>query len=237
MNILLRVASGLAVLVMFGCGGANPDGPPPPSLEGNWQGVLIKQSLLYRLEMTINEIGQIEELRLSGNAYSTGSTVYAEGDNFDYFLGDGSWGKLLLDKQGQYLALIDNGGSHGILQKDATELPGYQVSDIAGSWAGRSVEFDGELNVTSASTSSTSISGTSIVAKRNEAGSETNGRLLHYARVYGFFTGNLDNGQHFFAWLSADKAFAASWICDAGSANEFEFEDVTGCTFGLWDRQ
>jgi hypothetical protein len=202
-------------------------------LQGTWVGTIEDPSaLLGRIKVVFSGDGAMTVTTSEGT--QAGTANHLQGNLWEYRMSDGSSGGFMLDGDGKHAGFVDENFFFGVVQKDATGLPVYGASDIAGSWSGSSVELSGpglDL-VRTYGSSATVTSGMSF------AGSDAHGVFAgsfdDYNSDYGRFRGGASRPDDSVAgvaiFLSPDKSFAAGYACLSGG----NFPD--DCSFTLWHK-
>jgi hypothetical protein len=220
----------------FGCpGGSDPGGDgglAPGGLQGTWAGTIEDPSAaLGRIKVVFAGDGAMTVTTSEGTLSGTASRLQ---DNlYEFRLDDGTSGGFMLDADGKHAGFVDENFFFGVVQKNATGLPVYAGSDIAGSWSGSSVELSGSgLDLMRTYESSATVTGMSFAG--NDAHGVFAGSFQDYDADYGRFRGGVSRPDHSVAgvaiFLSADKSFAAGYACLSGG----HFPD--DCNFSLWRR-
>jgi hypothetical protein len=244
------------VFILSACGGGGGGGSTNPGggnltlsdLQGTWYGAFRDDTdLVHTISVSANSSGTITSVVIDGVNQGYGGTITPSGENtFGYQLNNfyATEGGFLLDAAATHMAFIDEDYAYGVMQKGASSLPTYTLSDLDGSWSGYSVELDGFLNVVDNYSSQVTVD----ISRLEYAGSNArygdfNGYLPYINSIWGFALGDWQdanggpNNGLLHVWLSADKSFAASWACDSGYSSSTVIYDVVGCSFSMWNKQ
>jgi hypothetical protein len=237
-----------------GGGGSGDSAPPapvaPPS--GTWFGALEDpDSVMKTFEVTTSGFA-ITQVRINGTPTGqTGTLTQQSGNIFRFLLNDGTDGGFFLDAARTHAAFVDESFSFGVLQLNATSLPTFVHADLNGSWSGQAITVTANFATSSAVASSAScgvptctvtdsggtttgtFSSDNFTSNLvNESGQLT-GSGMQWGRWPGAHVSNsapISPNGSMRAFLSADKAFAATWAC--GPTITFP----TNCKFNAWNR-
>jgi hypothetical protein len=228
---------------LAGCGGDDGGGPPPPAGDP-WLGTLEDEffdlsTVLVRIDGS--DITEVRENGVRNGVTGTIGPLLVRVREYTYTVGTSAAlnGVFLVNLPGTHMAFADEVANFGVLQKDATSLPGYVYTDLNGNWStGRSVETDFAGSLFESTSSMTcSIPVTTLICTINLDG----GTVLNadfdtsfdpaFGRWQGVFTGPGSTTGDISAFLSPDKTFVAAWACL--NPDQFWPED---CIFSAWQR-
>lgn len=242
------------ILLLAACGGGGGGGggqapPPAPSTvpSGTWFGTLEDPvSVMKTFEVTTSG-SAITQIRLNGTPTGqTGTITHQSGNIFSFRLNDGTDGGFLLDAARTHAAYVDELFSFGVVQLSATSLPTFVHTDLNGSWSGQAITITANFATFTAVASSASC-GVPTCTVTDSSGTTTGtfsldnftstqqgtGTGTQWGRWPGAHVSNsapISPNGSMRAFLSADKAFAATWAC--GPSITFP----TNCKFNAWNR-
>jgi hypothetical protein len=248
-----KFAALFLMLFVAACGGgggggdsAPPAPVPPPS--GIWFGALEDpDSVMKTFEVTTSGLA-ITQIRIDGTPTGQTGTLTQRSENiFSFLLNDGTDGGFFLDAARSHAAFVDEFFSFGVLQLNATSLPGFVHTDLNGSWSGQAITITANFATFTAVASSASCSvptctvtdsggtttGTFSLANFT-SDPEATGTGTQWGRWPGAHESNsatISPSGSMRAFLSADKGFAATWAC-----RREPFTFPTDCKFNAWNK-
>lgn len=238
-------------LVLSACGGGSDGGTTPPAsnLAGVWYGNYDQAGTARTLQFTVSNSNVISAVLIDGADMSlTGAVTHDQGNLYLFTLYSGTtlWdaGGILLDSASQHAAFLGSAGDVGVVQKGGSAA-GYAGTDIVGSWGGDSLTLDATGNVTALGSSNvtvagdytfsgTDLSGNTFSGSGGSAISPTDATVGVSTALFDNATAGITNGQ-MKVWLSADKTFAAAYLCDGTGITPGNGLDR--CSYEAWVKQ
>jgi hypothetical protein len=246
----LKLAAGLLLAVLAGCGGGGGGGSGNGTAAGGTQSGPLAGAWFGAAE---DETGQLHTVRLTiaGSRVTSfevdGADVGGSGplgqDDAQVFSASLTFpqGQLQLilfaDPAGTHFVYLDNFFRFGVLQKNATALPAYASVDINGTWSGISAFTDFAQYQWDPS-SAICIVGTCSVTEVDDRMTEsfTGGFDSVFGRWLGTSVIKLPTGPDVNkisrAFVSPDKKFAGVWRCLVGADGSVLFPNK--CTYSAW---
>jgi len=235
---------GFLLAVLAACGGGSGGGSgggAPAGLSGAWFGAAEDETgQLHAVRMTVagSKVTSFavdgDELGGSGPISQDDAQVFSAVLSFP----QGQLQMILFaDPAGAHVVYLDNFFRFGVLQKNATTLPGYSSIDINGKWRGIST-FTDFNEFQSDPSSAICIVGTCSVTEVDDRMTEafTHGFDSVFGRWLGTTTINLNTGPQVSkisrAFVSPDKTFAGVWRCLVGVDGTVLFPGK--CTYSAW---
>jgi hypothetical protein len=184
----------------------------------------------------------ITQIRLDSSVTGqTGTMTHRSGNIFGFTLNDGTVGGFFLNSAQTHAAFVDDEFNFGVVQRGASALPAYALTDLVGSYSGVAVSVSANFGTFTTATATASCSGTSsITCTAVDSGVTTTasftsagftgcpgGSGITFGRWCGSFTASNSTSGNVRAFLSVDKTFGAVWACTAGTF-------PTACEFSAW---
>src|SRR5262245_57054156 len=241
--IIYLMCIGVMLAAVAGCGGGGGGGGggAQGGLSGTWFGAAEDETgQLHAVRMTVAGSKVTSFAVDGGELGGSGPVSQDEPQVFSAVLTfpEGQLQAVLFaDPAGAHLVYLDNFFRFGVMQKNATTLPGYSSVDINGKWRGIST-FTDFNEFQSDPSSAICIVGTCSVTEVDDRMTEafTQGFDSVYGRWLGTTTINLNAGPQVSkisrAFVSPDKTFAGVWRCLVGVDGTVLFPGK--CTYSAW---
>lgn len=220
------------ILSVAGCGSSSGDAVPGPA-DGTYRGTIEDSGSLDPITVVIAG-GSITVTIPAGTL--TGTFAQEVGNIYGFNI-DGTDGGFILDASGTRAGFVNEVFSFGAVQKDAVSPPGsYAQGDLTGSWTGEYAETDFLFELIAYGSTQVTVAGGGSFNGSSDAPDTFNGTLTLDDASYGRYTGTVTSSGYgsgtVSAFVTPDKAFAASYACFPNSG---AFPD--GCTFNFWSKQ
>jgi len=248
-NLRGFTAVAVTALLLISCGGGSGGGSgfsvggSPQQINGTWFGSLQDPlGDLHTYTVTIAG-GAVTEIQIDGVVQMDGGqvltgTITKDSDVlYSLTLSDGTEAAFIVDPAILYAAIVDDEFNFGVVEKDATSLPGYVGSHIDGDWSGVTVETDFTIATEFPSSASCAIAAfPSCTSNITGVNSEVTvvffpDAVIGSAQWVGTFDENPGNTGAVRIMLSPDRQFAASYAC----IDETLFP--SDCGFSAWVKQ
>jgi hypothetical protein len=219
----------LAIFISCNEGGGGGSGDDQASngdpdltiLEGTWFGTMIDETdMVYTITVTFDNDGNLVVDSVDGNPVGDTATLTKITSRMFRMLDSNNIeGMAVVDAQGLHLGWMDEADNAGVLQKNAAQLPVYDVSDINGQWRGEGFWCDADMNFLLDDIQSDMTVNDLAFSVQDNYNTDINGGFITWLPDYGGWRGRfnpnaLGESGSFTVLLSADKNFAASISID-----------------------
>ncbi len=226
----------LFLLAIFaGCdggGGGNEDqastgDPDLTILEGTWFGTMIDDTnIIYTMTVTFDNDGNLVVDSVDGNPVGdTATLTKITSTMFSMLDSNNIKGMVVVDAQGLHLGWMDEADNAGVLQKKASQLPVFDVSDINGQWWGEGFWCDADMNLLLDDLQSNMTVNDLSFSVQDNYNTDINGSFLFFLPEYGAWRGKynlnaLGESGSLTVLLTADNNFATSFSIDNANGAE-----------------
>jgi len=226
---LLLLVIILSVILLICCddgGGGNENqastgDPDLTILEGTWFGTMIDDTnMVYTMTVTFDNDGNLVVDSVGGIPVGdTATLTKITSTMFSMLDSNNIKGMVVVDAQGLHLGWMDEADNAGVLQKNAAQLPVFDLSDINGQWFGEGFWCDADMNLLLDDLQSDMTVNNLSFSVQDNYNTDINGGFITWVPDYGAWRGTynpnaLGESGSFTVFLSVDKTFAASFSID-----------------------
>lgn len=223
----LIVCIALLCLACGGGGGGDGNGqissgdPDVAILEGVWFGTMVDDTdTIYTMTVIFDDDGNLTVDSVNGIPVGdTASLTKITPTMFSMMDSNNIKGMVVVDAQGLHLGWMDESDNAGVLQKNATQLPVFDVADINGQWLGEGFWCDADMQFLIADMQSDMTVNNLAFSVQDNYNTDINGSFLSWWPAYGAWRGLynpnlLGESGTFTVLLTVDKNFATSFSID-----------------------
>jgi hypothetical protein len=206
-----------------GGGGGNGDGVAPDIaiLEGTWFGTIRDDTdNIYTMAVTFDDEGNIVIDSVDGNPVGdTATLTEITSTLFSMVDSNNIRGMVVVDAQALHLGWMDEENNIGVLQKNATQLPIFNVADIDGQWSGEGFWCDANMDFLIDDLQSDMSVNKLVFSVQDNYNTDINGSFLawwsHYGAWRGLYNPNvLGESGSFTSLVTVDKNFMTTFSID-----------------------
>ena len=189
-------------------------------LEGTWFGTYMDgNDDFHTMKVTFDDSGHLNIDTVDGTPVNdTATLTKIEPTMFSFTDSTGVRGMIVVDNPAVHLGWMDEDRNEGVLQRGATQLPNFNVTDINGQWEGEGFQLDPDMDIVLDLESSASI-GNNAFSIDDNLNTDINGGFQVWAPGYGVWIGlynpnALGESGSFTVMLSVDKTFLTTFSID-----------------------
>jgi len=222
------ITLGLMTIIATGGGGGGGGGggrggggdPDLAALEGTWFGTYLEGTDdFHTMTVTFDDSGHLNIDTVDGAPVNdTATLTKIEPKMFSFTDSTGVRGMIVVDNPAIHLGWMDEDRNEGVLQKGATQLSDFVVTDIEGQWEGEGFQLDADMDIVLELESSASM-GNNAFSVDDNLNTDINGGFQIWASGYGIWVGlynpnALGESGSFTVMLSVDKTFLTTFSID-----------------------